>query len=429
MAESSKKQSPLFRFALIFAIVYLATTTGLQFFFPERFGKEKPKEEPSLILTAEKGSAPLGRNVVMILRNTTATEVTLPSRCPAPPLTIERYIGEELYPVDTGEPVLPCTPPAPVPGESTLRLDLSPWKYNAFKEVGKYKISLPEGVGEAGTEGRTADLVIKSPNMFVSIFRAFISKPLLNGLVLIASILPGYSLGFSIILLTLLIKTLLFFPSQHALEGQKKIQAIQPKIDELKRKFEGDQKRITEETMKLWKEEKINPLQSCLPTVIQIPVLLGLFFIIRDSGHLDLARHLLYTPFASLDWTFGTTFLGLIDLAKVPFEGMVWWPFSGSSLRILAVGAPLPFLTAFLQFLQMRLAFAKAKAKKKESPEPEKKKDLADALNPQAMMQYLLPVMIFFISGGLPSAVSLYWVASTAFAVGQQVVVNRKGGK
>src|SRR3989338_8619699 len=116
MAESSKKQSPLFRFALIFAIVYLATTTGLQFFFPERFGKEKPKEEPSLILTAEKGSAPLGRNVVMILRNTTSSEVFLPDRCPAPPLTIERYIGEELYPLDPGGPGVPGTPPAPLLG-------------------------------------------------------------------------------------------------------------------------------------------------------------------------------------------------------------------------------------------------------------------------------------------------------------------------
>src|SRR3989344_3496048 len=363
MAESSKKQSPLFRFSLIFAIVYLATTTGLQFFFPERFGKEKPKEEPSLILTAEKGSAPLGRNVVMILRNTTATEVTLPSRCPAPPLTIERYIGEELYPVDTGEPVLPCTPPAPVPGESTLRLDLSHWKYNALKEVGKYKISLPEGVGEAGTEGRTADLVIKSPNMFVSIFRAFISKPLLNGLVLIASILPGYSLGFSIILLTLLIKTLLFFPSQHALHGQKKIQAIQPKIDELKRKHEGDQKRITEETMKLWKEEKINPLQSCLPTFVQIPVLLGLFFIIRDSSTIELSRHLLYPPFLYLSWSFGTAFLGFLYLHYIPFNGIIGWIPTPTNLAIMMVNAWIPLTIALLQFAQMKLAFALKKTK------------------------------------------------------------------
>ena len=422
MPEKSPKHSSVFRFLLTFAIVYLLTTTGLRIFFPERFQGQKPPEEAPLVLKAERASAPLGRNIVMLLRNTTEEEITLQNRCPDPPLLIEQYIGSELFPVDAGVPVLPCIAPAPLLPDATTKVDLSPWKYAAFDEVGKYRISLPDGEG-------AVDIVIKETNLFVSSFRAFISKPLLNGLVLIASTLPGHSLGGAIILLTLAIKFLLYFPSQHALHSQKKLQSIQPKIDDLKRKHEGDQKRLTEETMKLWRAESINPLESCLPTVIQIPILLGLFFIIRDSGHLDLARHLLYNPFSSLDWTFGTTFLGLLDLSAVPFEGVVWWPFSITSLRILAFGLPLPFLTAFLQFLQMHLAFAKVKAKRKESSDAEKKKDLADALNPQAMMKYMLPVMIFFISGGLPAAVSLYWIASTAFAIGQQVIVNRKGGK
>jgi YidC/Oxa1 family membrane protein insertase len=416
MPEKSSKQSPVFRFLLTFAIVYLLTTTGLRFFFPERFQGEKPPIEAELTLKAERASAPLGRNIFMLLKNTTDHEITLADRCPNSPFDIEQYIGSDLFPVDAGTPVVPCiSPPVLVPG-TTTKIDLSPWKYAAFDEVGKYKISLPNG-------GQAVDIVIKEPNMFVSIFRAFISKPILNGLVLIASILPYHSLGGAVILLTLLIKFLLYFPSQHALQSQKKLQTIQPKLDELKRKHEGDQKRLTEETMKLWKEEKINPLESCLPTVVQIPILLGLFFIIRDSGHLDLARHLLYSPFSSLDWTFSTHFLNLIDLARVPFEGIVWWPPSATSLRILASGLPLPFLTACLQFVQMHLAFKKTAALKKKGDE---KKDLADALNPQVMMKYMLPIMILFISGGLPAAVSLYWVASTAFAIGQQMIVNRR---
>ena len=418
MANTPLKQPQILRFLLTFAVIYLLSTTGLRYFFPERFQQQKPEAEAPLVLKAERASAPRGRNIMMLIRNSTDQPLTLPDRCPAPPLIIEKYNGEGLIPVETGTPVIPCSPPPVLLPDANTKIDLSPWKYAAFNDLGKYKISLPDG-------SSSADLTIKNTNVFVSTFRAFISKPLLNGLVLIASVLPAHSLGGSIILLTLLIKFLLFFPSQHALESQKKLQSIQPKIDELKKKHAGDQKLLTEETMKLWRAEKINPLQSCLPTLIQIPVLLGLFFIIRDSGHLELARHLLYSPFSSLDWTFHTLFLGFLDLARVPFEGITW-TLSKTTFRILALGFPLPFITAALQFFQMYLAFRKVKTNQSKVGETDEKKAFADRLNPQTMMIYLLPIMIFFISGGLPAAVSLYWVASTTFAIGQQIIVNRK---
>jgi YidC/Oxa1 family membrane protein insertase len=341
---------------------------------------------------------------------------------------VERAQGEAWELLQLRNPVLPCQPPPPIaPGESGV-IDLSPWKYEAFSEPGTYRISLPaEALAEAGL---TADatvapvqLTIKKPGPVTTAFRGFVTKPLLNGLVLIAYILPGHSLGFAIILLTCAIKALLFFPSQHALNSQKKLQSIQPKIDELKRKHAGDQKRLTEETMKLWKEEKINPLQSCLPTLLQIPILLGLFFIIRDSGHLELARHLLYPPFHGLQWTFGTRFLGILDLGAIPFKGLTW-ALSLDTLRRFFLGAPVPLATAALQFLQMKLAFTQAKAGKR-VVDIGKQSFVEQLANPQTMMLYLLPLMIIFISGTLPSAVSLYWIASTAFAIGQQVVVNR----
>ena len=172
--------------------------------------------------------------------------------------------------------------------------------------------------------------------------------------------------------------------------------------------------------MALWKQEKINPFQSCLPTLIQIPILLGLFFIIRDSNHVELARHLLYPPFQTLDWTFNTVFLGFLDLAYVPFRDVNSWLPTPAHVITVLKNAWLPLIVALLQFGQMKLAFAKKKKPEKDE------RPLAERLDAQSMMVYMLPVMIFFIAGGMPAAVSMYWTASTVFSIGQQVVVNRK---
>lgn len=415
-----KGTSTALHFLLTFAVVYLATTMGMRFLFPQQFAKEEQREQPPITLKLERRSAPLGRNIIIHVTNHSDQPLSVPARCPAPPLTVERAVGETWQPLTLQNPVIECLSLPPIPPQGSAIIDLSPWKYEAFSDPGTYRLSLqlPETTLKA-------NLTIKKPGMFTSTFRAFISKPLLNGLVLLAAILPAHSLGWSIVILTLLIKILLFFPSQHALESQKKLQALQPKIDEVKRKHAGDQQKITEETMKLWKTEKINPLQSCLPTLLQIPVLLGLFFIIRDSGTLELARHLLYPPFQELDWTFSTDFLGILDLTKIPFEGFTW-SFSADTLRTLIGGAPVPLVTALSQFLQMRLIFLQARPKK--GTATKEKKPLVERLaNPQIMMAYMLPFTILFISGTLPTAVSLYWIASTVFSIGQQILVNRKG--
>lgn len=420
MPQQHKPQraSSALNFLLTFLVVYLATTMGFKWIFPRK-SQQQPEETP-VTVKLERRSVPLGRNVTVLISNRSTKPLPLENRCPAPPIMIERYTGDTLQPLTLENPVIPCITLEAVPPGRTARIDLSPWKYEAFSEVGQYRLSiaLPE------TTLHTT-LTIKKPGVFTTAFRAFISKPLLNGLVLLAAILPGHSLGFAIILLTITIKVLLYFPSQHALKSQKKLQTIQPKIEDIKRRHAGNQQRITEETMKLWKEEQINPMQSCLPTLLQIPILLGLFFIIRDSGTLELARHLLYSPFQELSWTFSTRFLGILDLTQVPFQGITW-SFSVNTVRTLLLGAPVPILTAILQFLQMKLAFTQAKAKKSVidvGTQP----FLERLANPQTMMLYMLPLMIVFISGTLPAAVSLYWIASTVFSIGQQILVNRKG--
>ncbi len=425
MPQTATNRGPnkLFQFIVTFAIVYLLTTMTLRIFFPEQFQNNTPKEIPQtelIQLIATKKSAPLGRNVEIQIRNQTLTGITLTDRCPEPPVIIERMEDDHLYQIELKPPALPCVAITEIPANETVTVDLSPWKYSAFAGPGRYQLSLPIEDTQAitGEEIISTEIRITKPGVFVSLFRAFISKPLFNGLILIASVLPGHSLGWSIILLTLIVRLLLFFPSQHALESQKKMQSIQPKIEEIKKKYKDDQQKITQETMALWKREKINPFQSCLPTLIQIPILLGLFFIIRDSDTVELAKHLLYPPFLALDWSFSHVFLGVLDLGYIPYgEVSSWFPTPANIIVILKNGA-LPLTISLMQFVQMKMTFAKKPV--------DRTKPLAERMDAQTMMLYMLPIMIFLISGSLPAAVSLYWGTSTLFSIGQQVVVNRK---
>jgi len=144
-------------------------------------------------------------------------------------------------------------------------------------------------------------------------------------------------------------------------------------------------------------------MPACLPTLIQLPILIGLFFVIRDGSVLELSSHLIYSNYQNLSWSFSTDFLGL-DLTQ-------------PSIYVL------PPLLVVMQFLQLKLSFAFAKKKDK------KKKDKVQATQQQMqqkMMLYGLPLMIGFFALQFPAAVSLYWGVSTVFGVGQQLYVNRK---
>jgi YidC/Oxa1 family membrane protein insertase len=141
--------------------------------------------------------------------------------------------------------------------------------------------------------------------------------------------------------------------------------------------------------------------------LVQFPVLIGLFYVIRTGMHLGLSKHLIYPVYQTIDWTFNTHFLGL-DLTK-PYV----WLF--------------PPLLVVLQFIQMKLSFMIADKKKA--------KQVAAQTTPQAdtpqeiqqrLMIYLLPLFIGFISLRYASALSVYWGISTLFAIGQQLIVNRE---
>lgn len=412
MADASRSNR-FIEFALVFALIYLGTQMALRFVFPEQF--DPRYQTATVVLEPVDATVKGGHHPVLRLRNSTDVPVHLPDRCPLPPVDV--YFSAD-GPVDLSgtplvpheEPAIPCTAVTEVPARSEVLLDLAPWKYSLFQDYGRYAVRLEVPATGSGTGTvLTAEFSMHQAGFVTQAFRAFVTKPLLNLLVFIASQMPGYNLGLAIILLTLVVKMVLFFPTQHGLEGQRKLQAVQPALEALKRKYKGDPQKLNQETIRLWREHKINPFQSCLPMLVQFPVLIGLFFVIRDGSHLALSRHLLYSPYAQLPWTFGTRFLGLDLLAPSVFV--------------------MPPLLMALQFLQMKLSFARARRKRREHAEQEKeqKADTAQDMQ-QKIMLYGLPVMIGVFAFQFPAAVSLYWAVSTVFAIGQQVYVNRRTG-
>ena len=406
---SKKSPSRLLEFFLIFAIVYLVSQTIMRFIAP----KQSPPEAGIGSVTLQPVDATVrgGHHPALLLRNHRREDLLLPDRCPMPPVDVYRIenpgaADERRKALAATETVRPCAPLLAVPAGGEAQIDLAPWKYSLFGSYGTYEARLPADVKDA--EGKewtvSARFSIYEPGPIVKAFRTFITKPFLNFLILSASFLPDRNLGIAIIVLTLLVKMLLFFPTQHAMEGQRKMQLLQPKLEALKKQCAGDSALLHRETMKLWKEHKVNPLQSFLPLLLQFPILIGLFYVIQDGVHLELARHLLYPAYRDLPWTFGMRFF-FFDLTKPD-----WYVF--------------PVLLVALQFLQMKLSFAQAK--KKAAREGKESAPSKEQAMQQRIMLYALPVMVGVFAFQFPAAVSLYWGVSTLFAIGQQMIVNRE---
>lgn len=408
VADQKSKRSSL-EFLLTFVALFFITNMALKYFFPA-----KDTSSPAVKLTMQAASVSEGNDPVVIIHNDTDKDLPLPARCPQPPVDVAHIVQKDGKDVRTdiipNTSVLPCTEVTTVKAHATQQVNLASWKYALFQENGTYEagLDLPESFAAGNPDNHASvQFKITEVGFFTKIFRTFISKPLFNGLIFIASWVPGHNLGVAIILLTILIKLILLVPNQHALEGQRKLQLLQPRMEEVKKKYPNDPTRVQEETMKLWKEMKINPLQSCLPTLLQLPILIGLFYVIRNGISIETSRHMLYSAYLDLPPNYLThTFLGF-DLIQ-------------PSVYIM------PPLLVILQFIQVKMMMAKRKKKDEIVVKPTGKKSWMPELDQQTIMMYALPFMIGFFALKFPAAVSLYWGVSTLFAIAQQAYVMRE---
>ena len=240
-----------------------------------------------------------------------------------------------------------------------------------------------------------------------SFFHAIIYQPLYNILIFLYDVIPGKDFGVSIILITVLLRTILIPLYKQQIESQKKLQELQPKIKALQEKTKDDKEQQTKQLMELYKENKTNPFSGCLPLIVQLVFLIAIYrVLITISGSGLVTDQTQLYAFVPNPAKINQLFMSLIDLTK-------------PSIIIAA-------LAAISQYFQTKMLMSQQPA-----PTPvvsnSDKPDLAQMMNKQ--MLYLGPFLTLFIGIKFPAGLSLYWLAGTLFMLVQQILMQKKTSK
>lgn len=236
-------------------------------------------------------------------------------------------------------------------------------------------------------------------NFLKEIFKTFLYQPLFNALILLYAYLPGHDFGIAIIVLTILIRLLLYPLMTQSIRSQKVLAGIQTKIQEIKQRCKNDKEREMKETVELYRREKINPLGFLLPLLIQFPILVALYQVLWRG--IEVQRFTYLYSFVPNPGLVDPTFLGIMDLSKPSL--------------ILAI------FCAVAQFFQSKMA---APQIKKNNQGDDKVAHLSNAM--QKQMLYFFPAITVLFLMKLPAAIGLYWLVTTLFSIIQQYFVFKK---
>jgi YidC/Oxa1 family membrane protein insertase len=220
------------------------------------------------------------------------------------------------------------------------------------------------------------------------------------------------NLGVDIILLTCLIMLLLYPLTAKQAKSMMAMQRVQPEIKKLQQKYKGDRQKLNEEMMEFYKENKINPLAGCLPLLVQLPIFISLFNVLRDPQK--------YVPKDS------SLFHSLCDGAAKCFADppkVNAQHFLGLNLELSATDAHDGFLSAAPYFILVGLVavtgYLSVRQAQKRTPAANKQ---------MGMVMRVLPIVFTVISISFPSGLVLYFVISNLWRFGQQELIFRRHG-
>jgi YidC/Oxa1 family membrane protein insertase len=226
-------------------------------------------------------------------------------------------------------------------------------------------------------------------------------QPLINILFLFYDYIPGHDMGVAIVVLTIIIRLILFPSYLSTTLNAQRLKELEPQIKRLREEHKEDQKKQAEEIMKVYRQNRVSPLGGCLPLLIQLPILWVLYRIFA-FGLNESSLSVLYS-WVPKPAIVGQTFLGLVALDQKSI--------------------PLAILAGLFQLLQSYLSV-------KTNALTQGNSTMGKAMNWQLML--LFPVMTFLIAWSLPSAIGLYWAATTLIAALQQwyllVILRRRRG-
>ena len=195
---------------------------------------------------------------------------------------------------------------------------------------------------------------------------------------------PNWSWGFAIIGMTIIVRLVLFPLTWKQFSSAQSMQAIQPKIKELQKKYKSDRGKLQQETMQLYKEHRVNPFASCLPLLLQLPVFISLYAAIKGLGPLSAP---VYQP----------------SVAALNHAGFLWIPHLGN---------PDPYYILLVLYVVTQLISTELML----STQTDKS---------QKMIMRAMPIMFVFFLFRFPAGLFVYWVTTNVWTIGQQLLIRR----
>lgn len=232
------------------------------------------------------------------------------------------------------------------------------------------------------------------------IFNTFVYVPLYNILIALLAYIPWIDVGIAIIILTILVKLVLFPLSMKATKHQMLLRELEVPMKEIREKYKDDKQEQGRRMLELYKEAGTNPFTGTFLIFVQFPIIIGLYFVFMRGGLPDVHTDLLYS-WVRVPTDVHTMFLGIVDMKS---KSMVFAALAGVT-----------------QFFQAHFTLPKPGPR---SDTPNFQEDFARSM--QMNVRYVFPVMMASFAYALSAAVALYWITSNIFAIGQELYVRRQ---
>jgi len=232
------------------------------------------------------------------------------------------------------------------------------------------------------------------------IYQEILFRPLFNLLVGLTVFLPGHSLGWAIIITTVLVRLVLLpfsiHQATHMHRNQKKMESLKSELKKINEQHKDNPTEKNKVTMELYRKAGVNPVAGCLPLLIQLPVLIAIYRVFLHG-------------LGPENWQYLYSFVAHPAVLNLYFFG----------INITTPNLVLAILAGIGQFIQVRMM----------SPTPQAAGQDDESAKMMASMQkntnYIFPALTVFIALRLPAALPIYWIVSTIFAVGQQYFIKR----
>lgn len=232
-----------------------------------------------------------------------------------------------------------------------------------------------------------------------SLFNTLFYKPLYNAFIYLFDLTP-FDAGIVIIIFTVIVKLILFPLSIKATKSQMEMKSIENDLKLIKDKYKDNKEEQTKKTVELYKEKGINPFAGIFVLLVQLPIIIGLYQVFLKSGLPSIKEALLYS-FVSVPEIINMNFLSIINVSE----------------KSIVLG----LFAAITTYFQIRYSTLETEkdVKNKNTNEP----DFAKMM--QVQMKYMFPVLVFFISWSVSSAISIYWITSNIFTILQEVYIKK----